>query len=77
MAELCKIETGPGLVFDAWVEGAEGKWTRRATPTRPIDDLVAERTSPAVKAALASLLEAPGPAGGGGRGRGKNAGVTA
>lgn len=44
-----------------WVEGADGKWTTRKAPTRPIDDLIAERTSPAVKAALASLLEAPEP----------------
>jgi hypothetical protein len=56
-----------GLEAVFWVEGADGKWTRRSTSTRPIDDLVVERTSPAVKAALASLLEAPGPAGGGGR----------
>ena len=59
-----------------WIEGADGKWTRRSTPTQPLDELVAERTSPAVKAALASLLEAPGPAGGGGR-HARNAGVTA
>lgn len=44
-----------------WVEGADGKWTSRKAPTRPIDDLIAERTSPAVKAALASLLDAPEP----------------
>lgn len=29
------------------------------TPTRPVDELVRERTSPAVKSALKSLLEAP------------------
>jgi hypothetical protein len=44
-----------------WVEGADGKWTARKATTRPVVDLIAERTSPAVKAALASLLEAPEP----------------
>jgi hypothetical protein len=42
-----------------WVEGTDGKWTARKTPLRSIDELVKERTSPAVKAALKSLLEAP------------------
>ena len=42
-----------------WLEGADGKWKARAVPVRPIDDLVRERTSPAVKAALKSLLDAP------------------
>lgn len=48
-----------GLEDVFWVEGSDGKWTARKTPTRSIDDLVRERTSPAVKAALKSLLEAP------------------
>jgi hypothetical protein len=60
-----------GLEDVFWVEGVDGKWTRRARPTRLIEDLVAERTSPAVKAALADLLGAPGPAAGG-RGRGRS-----
>jgi hypothetical protein len=64
-----------GLEDVFWAEGAEGKWTARVTPTRPLDDLVGERTSRAVKAALASLLEAPG-AGGGGRGRKSAGGVS-
>lgn len=42
-----------------WVEGSDGKWTARKTPTRKIDEIVGERTSPAVKSALKSLLEAP------------------
>ena len=58
-----------------WVEGADGQRTRRAIPTRTIDELVAERTSPAVKAALASLLEAPPQAGSAGR-RGRHSGVA-
>lgn len=58
-----------GLEGVFWAEGADGKWTRRAHPTRSIGELVAERTSPAVKAALADLLAAPAPAGAGGRRR--------
>jgi hypothetical protein len=42
-----------------WVEGANGKWSARKTPTKSVDELVQERTSPAVKAALKSLLDAP------------------
>jgi hypothetical protein len=41
-----------------WVEGTDGKWTARKTPTQSIDELVKERTSGAVKSALKSLLEA-------------------
>ncbi len=48
-----------GLEEVFWVEGTNGKWTARMTPTRSVDELVKERTSPAVKAALKSLLEAP------------------
>jgi hypothetical protein len=48
-----------GLEEVFWVEGTDGKWTARKAPTRSIDELVRERTSPAVKAALKSLLEAP------------------
>jgi hypothetical protein len=44
-----------------WVESVDGKWAARNSPARPMDDLIAERTSPAVKAALASLMEAPEP----------------
>lgn len=48
-----------GLEDEFWVEGTDGKWKPRTTPTRSVDDLVRERTSPAVKAALKSLLDAP------------------
>jgi hypothetical protein len=48
-----------GLEDVFWAEGIDGKWTGRKTPTRSIDELVRERTSPAVKSALKSLLEAP------------------
>jgi hypothetical protein len=59
-----------GLEDVLWIKGSDGKWTTRKTPARPVDELVSERTSPAVKAALKSLLEAPVAQGGGGRGRG-------
>ena len=52
-----------------WVEGEDGKWKPRKTPTRPISELVADRASEAVKAALKSLLEAPEPSGATKRGR--------
>jgi hypothetical protein len=54
-----------------WIEDAAGKWQARSTPTRALEDLVAERTSPAVKAALQSLIEAPEPVAASGRGRPK------
>lgn len=59
-----------GLEDVFWVEGNDGKWTARKAPTRKVDELVRERTSSAVKAALRSLLDAPAPPGGSGRGRG-------
>jgi hypothetical protein len=58
-----------------WVEGSDGKWTERDTPTRSIDELVRERTSPAVKSALKSLIEAPSATGSGGA-RGGRRGVA-
>jgi hypothetical protein len=64
-----------GLEDVFWVEGTDGKWSARKTPTRSVDELVRQRTSPAVKSALKSLLEAPAVAGkgvgrrGGGRRR--------
>jgi hypothetical protein len=60
-----------GLEDVFWAEGSDGKWAKRGRPTRSVDDLVAERTSPAVKAALADLLGAPALAGAG-RGRGRS-----
>lgn len=52
-----------------WFEDAAGKWKPRATPLRSVDDLIAERTIPAVKTALKTLLEAPEPVGTTKRGR--------
>jgi hypothetical protein len=52
-----------------WVESG-GKWKARPTPARPVDELVRERNSSAVKASLNSLLDAP-TAAGTGRARGR------
>jgi hypothetical protein len=60
-----------GLDDVFWAEGADGKWARRGRPARPVEELVGERTSPAVKAALVDLQGAPVPASGSGRGRGR------
>jgi hypothetical protein len=57
-----------GLEDVFWAGGSDGKRTARTTPTRRIDEVVRDRTSPAVKAALKSLLDAPAPSGNGGRG---------
>jgi hypothetical protein len=56
-----------------WIEGNDGKWKPRPAPTRPVEELVRERTSIAVKAALKSLLEAPVANVNGTRGRGRRA----
>jgi hypothetical protein len=48
-----------GLEEIFWVEGPDGKWNARKVPTRSVEELVRERTSPAVKSALKDLLEAP------------------
>lgn len=52
-----------------WVEGGDAKWKARPIPKRPIAELVAERTSEAVKAALRNLLDAPDPSSAPKRGR--------
>ena len=49
-----------GLEDIFWVEGDNGKWEPRSTPTRSVAELVRERTSSSVKAALKNLLEALG-----------------
>ncbi len=65
-----------GLEELFWQEGAKGKWTPRTTPLQPAANLVAARTSPAVKAALKDLLEAPAASRGAGRSSGKGRGRT-
>jgi hypothetical protein len=48
-----------GLEDVFWAEGTDGKWSALKTPTKSVGELVKERTSPAVKSAQKSLLEAP------------------
>jgi hypothetical protein len=78
-AEDRSLAIAHGLEDVFWVEGTDGKWTTRKTPTRSVDELVRERTSPAVKSALKSLLEAPAAAGksGGRRGGGRRKSTAA
>jgi hypothetical protein len=71
------IAIAHGLEDVFWVEGNDRKWAARKTPARSVDDLVRERTSPAAKSALKSLLEAPATTGNGGRGRGGRRRATA
>jgi len=59
-----------GLEDVFWMEPKAGKWIPRTTPTRSVDDLVAERTLASVKAALSDLLSVETP-GGFGRTRGR------
>jgi len=58
-----------GLGFAFWEEDAAGIWKERETLIWPIEEVVAKRSSAAVKAALKSLLEAPEPSGSTKRGR--------
>jgi hypothetical protein len=46
-----------GLEEVFWQKDQNDKWQPRPVPARPLEELVRERTSPAVKAALKSLLE--------------------
>ena len=59
----CAIDHSLAIAHDLedifWVESEEGKWRRRPSPTRDVNDLVRQNTSTAVKAALKSLLDAP------------------
>lgn len=50
-----------GLEDVFWVESEDSKWRLRTNPTRSRDELVRERTSVAVKAALKELTEASAP----------------
>jgi hypothetical protein len=59
----CKTDRSLALVHGLeevfWVQGANGKWKPRSTPIRSEEELILERSSPAVKSALKILLEAP------------------
>ena len=68
-AEDRSLAIAHGLEEVFWLEDADGKWKQRQVPGRSVEELVRERTSPAVKAALKSLLEAPAANGGSRRGR--------
>jgi hypothetical protein len=61
------IAHGLELIF--WEEDAAGVWKQRETPISPVEKVVANRSSEAVKAALKSLMEAPDLNGPGKRGR--------
>lgn len=50
-----------GLEDVFWLEDEDGKWQPRPEPTRSIDELVQERTLPAVREARESLLSADTP----------------
>ncbi len=65
-----------GLEDVFWVENSEGKWVARENPTGSLEDLVRERTSPAVKAALDSLFQAPVAQNRGRRSRGRRVRAT-
>ncbi len=54
-----------GLEELFWFQDEIGKWQPREIDEETIEALVKKRTSPAVKAALESLLAAPAPSGGG------------
>jgi len=68
-AEDRSLAIAHGLEKVFWFEDEGGKWQPYKKPQKPIADLVRERTSIAVKAALKSLLEAPEPASGAKRSR--------
>ena len=65
-----------GLEEAFWAEDDKGKWSARPIPGRDPQKIVAERTSPAVKAALSSLLAAAAPIGKA-KGRGRSASKAA
>jgi hypothetical protein len=48
-----------GLEEVFWEEDGRGKWRARSRPTRPMAELVGERSSAAVQAGLMALMVAP------------------
>ncbi|MCG8006851.1 MAG: BREX-1 system adenine-specific DNA-methyltransferase PglX [Candidatus Thiodiazotropha lotti] len=52
-----------GLEDAFWYENDDDKWQKRQVSSDRVEELVAERTSTAVKAALQDLLDAPAPGG--------------
>jgi hypothetical protein len=59
----CSLAITHGLEDHFWTESDSGKWKPRLKPKRPVDELVRERTSIAVKTALKGLTEASPPNG--------------
>ncbi|MGR9079509.1 hypothetical protein ACU8L5_25340 (plasmid) [Rhizobium leguminosarum] len=58
-----------GLEDIFWIQDEDAKWIARPNPKRSIDELIRERNSVAVKAALKGLNEATAPSGAGTRTR--------
>jgi hypothetical protein len=56
-----------GLEDMFWVKGFDGKWKARNAPDRPIEELVQERSSPAVRVAVINLINSAMAAAGTGR----------
>jgi hypothetical protein len=72
--EDCSLAIAHGLEDVFWQQDSKGKWIAREDVTKAqIDALIVERTKPAVKAALESLLSAPAP-GNGAKGKRKRKG---
>lgn len=73
----CATDRSLAIVHDLedvfWAEDDDGKWKPRPAPTRSVEELVRERTSPAVKAALQSLLDSSGATAGRERGQRRRA----
>jgi hypothetical protein len=71
------VAIGHGLENVFWMQGDDGRWKPRATPTRPVEELVRKRTSFAVKAALEGLIDSPVGTTGVGRRSGRRAALAA
>lgn len=69
-AEDRSIAIAHGLDDIFWFEEKDGKWKPRHTPTQPITEVIKARTSPAVKTALQTLVEASQSPSGRSRGHG-------
>jgi hypothetical protein len=68
-AEDRSLAIAHGLEDVFWFEDEDGKWKANEKPQKSIAELISERTSTAVKAALKSLLDASEPASGAKRNR--------
>ena len=57
-AHDCSLAIAHGLEEEFWAEDADGKWASRHVDGATVERLIKERSSAAVKAALADLLAA-------------------